>query len=105
VARVLEVMVIPTDCPVPYLAGKSGRNSAEFHNYTNSGPLELWNFNQNFIFPIVKFVLANTEHVPTGLESSPGINSSNFMHRKMFLLFLIVASKIVTPQVASKFET
>jgi hypothetical protein len=27
------------------------------------------------------------EHIPASLESSPAINASNFMHRKMFLPF------------------
>jgi hypothetical protein len=87
------------------LVGKSGRNSLEFRNFSDSRPFELWNFHWNFIFPIVKFVLANLEHIPPSSESSPTINSSFFMHRKMFPLFLIVASKIVTPRVASKFKT
>jgi hypothetical protein len=67
------------------LVGKSAWNSAEFRDYSDSGPFELWNFHPNFIFPIVKCVPANLEHVPAGSESSPGIDSSNFMNRKMFL--------------------
>jgi hypothetical protein len=75
------------------LVGKS----AEFRDYSDSRPFELWNFHQNFIFPIVKCVLANLEHVPAGWESSPSIDSSNFMNRKMFPL--------CQWQVASNFET
>jgi hypothetical protein len=66
------------------LVGKSAWNFADFCNYSNSGPFELRNFHRNFIFPIVKCVSANSEHVPTGLESSPAIDSSHFMNRKMF---------------------
>jgi hypothetical protein len=40
-------------------------------------------------FPIIKCVPTNWEHVPAGLESSPAIDSSDVMNRKMFpLLFL-----------------
>ncbi len=34
---------------VAALVGKSGRNSTESRNYSNSGPFELHNFHQNFI--------------------------------------------------------
>ncbi len=54
-------------------------------------PFELQNFHRNFIFPIVKCVPANYEHVFLGSESSPAINSSNFVNRKTFLLYLSVA--------------
>ncbi len=67
------------------LVGKSAQNSAEFRDYSNSGPFELRNFHRNFIFLIVKCVPANLEHVSSSLESSPTIDSSNFMNRKMFL--------------------
>jgi hypothetical protein len=67
------------------LVGKSARNSAEFRDYSHSGPFELWNFHRNFIFLIVKCVPANLEHIPAGSESSPAIDSFNFMNRKMFL--------------------
>ncbi len=66
------------------LFGKSGWNPVEFSYHFNSEPCQFWNFHQNFIFPIVKFVPANLEHTPASLESSPAENSSNFMHRKMF---------------------
>jgi hypothetical protein len=66
------------------LVGKSIWNSSEFHNYSDSGPFELWNLHQNFIFLIVKCVPANSEHVSSSLESSPAIDSSNFMNQKMF---------------------
>jgi hypothetical protein len=66
------------------LVGKSTQNSAEFHNHSNFGPFELRNFHRNFIFLIVKYVPANSEHVPAGLESSPAIDSSNFMNWKTF---------------------
>jgi hypothetical protein len=46
------------------LVGKSAQNSMKFHNYSNSGPFEFWNFHRNFIFPIVKCILASLEHVP-----------------------------------------
>jgi hypothetical protein len=59
-------------------------NSTEFCNYSHSGPFEIQNFHRNFIFPIVKCVPANLEHVPTGSESSPAIDSSNFMNWKTF---------------------
>ncbi len=67
------------------LVEKSIGNPAEFRNYSNSGPFELWNFHQNFIFPIVKCVPANSDHESSGLESSPAIDSSNFMNWKTFL--------------------
>jgi hypothetical protein len=69
---------------LPGLVGKSAWNSAEFCNYSNSGPFELQNFHWNFIFPIVKCVPTNSKHVPAGSKSSPAINSSDFMDRKMF---------------------
>jgi hypothetical protein len=34
------------------LAGKSAWNSAEFHDYSDSGPFELRNFHRNFIFQL-----------------------------------------------------
>jgi hypothetical protein len=76
------------------LVGKSARNSVEFRDYSDSGPFELRNFHRNFIFPTVKCVPANLEHFPAGLESSPAIDSSAFMNRKMFRLYLSVASGI-----------
>ncbi len=76
------------------LVGKSIRNSAKFHNYSNSGPFELHNFHRNFIFLIVKCVPANSEHISFGSESSPAIHSSNFMNRKTFPLYMSVASVI-----------
>ncbi len=79
---------------IKLLVGKSTQNSAEFHDYSNSGPFELWNFHQNFIFPIVKCVPTNSEHVPASSESSPAINSSDFMNQKTFPLYLSVASGI-----------
>ncbi len=42
------------------------------------------NFHQNFILSIAKCVPANSEHVPSCSESSPAIDSSDFMNRKMF---------------------
>jgi hypothetical protein len=68
--------------------GKSAGNSAEFCNYSDSGPFELRNFHRNVIIPIVKCVPANLEHVPAGLESSPTIHFSVFMNRKTFLPFI-----------------
>jgi hypothetical protein len=76
------------------LVGKSVRNSAEFHNKSNFGPFELRNFHRNFIFPIVKCVPANSQHVSSSSESYPAINSSNFMNQKTFPLFLSVVSGI-----------
>jgi hypothetical protein len=73
------------------LVGKSIWNSVEFRDYSNSGPFELQNFHQNFIFLIVKYVPANSEHVSSSLESSPAIDSSDFMNRKTFLLYLSAA--------------
>jgi hypothetical protein len=70
----------------PILIGKFAWNSAEFHDYSDSGPFELRNFHRNLIFFIVKCVPANLEHVSTGLESFPAINSSDFMNQKTFLL-------------------
>ncbi len=92
-------------CGCGNLVGKSGRNSAEFRDCYNFGHFQHRNFHPNFIFWIVKFIPANLEHVPASLESSPTIDSSDFMHWKMFTLFMIVASKIVTLRVASKIET
>ncbi len=76
------------------LVGKYARNSAEFRDYSNSGPFELRNFHRNFIFLIVKCVPANSEHVPASLESSPAIDSSDFINRKTFPLYMSVASGI-----------
>ncbi len=45
-------------------------------------------------FLIVKCVPANSEHVSSGLESSPAIDSSDFMNRKTFPLYMSVASDI-----------
>jgi hypothetical protein len=45
---------------------------------------ELQNFHWNFIFPIVKCVPANSEHISSSSESSPAIDSSNFMNLKTF---------------------
>ncbi len=42
-------------------------------------------FHRNFIFPILKCVPANSEHVSSGSESCPTIDSSDFMKRKTFL--------------------
>jgi hypothetical protein len=42
-------------------------------------------------FPIIKCVPANSEQIFSGLESSPAINSSDFMNRKTFPLYLSVA--------------
>ncbi len=64
---------------VVVLVGKSARNSVEFRNYSSSGPFELQNFHRNFIFMIVKCVPANLEHILAGLESSPAIDSYNFI--------------------------
>ncbi len=47
-------------------------------------------FYWNFVFLIVKFVLANSEHNPASLESSPVIDSSDFMHRKTFPPFFLL---------------
>jgi hypothetical protein len=66
------------------LVGKSVWNSTEFCDYSNSGPFELRNFHRNLFFPIIKCDLANSEHVSSGSESSPTIDSSNFMNWKMF---------------------
>jgi hypothetical protein len=75
--------------PAPLiLVGKSIQNLTEFRNYSNSGPFQLQNFQRNFIFLIIKCVPANLEHVPSGLESSPSIDSSSFMNRKMFPHFV-----------------
>jgi hypothetical protein len=70
------------------LVGKSIRNPAEFRDYSDSRPFELRNFHRNFIFPIVKCVPTNPEHVPSGSESSPAIDSSDFMNRKTFSPFI-----------------
>jgi hypothetical protein len=75
----------PSFNPPVFLVEKSIRNSAEFRNLSDSGPFELRNFHPNFIFPIRKCVPANSEHVFSCSESSPAINSSNFMNRKTFL--------------------
>ncbi len=64
--------------------GKSVRNSTEFRDFSDFGPFGLRNFHRNFIFPIVKCVPANSEHVFSGSESSPAIYSSDFMNRKIF---------------------
>ncbi len=41
-------------------------------------------FSLEFIFPIVKCVPANSEHVSSGSESSSAIDSSNFINQKTF---------------------
>jgi hypothetical protein len=69
------------------LVGKSVPNPAESHRYSDSGPFELRIFHLNFIFPIAKCVPANLERIPSGLESTLAINSSDFMNRKTFLFF------------------
>jgi hypothetical protein len=66
------------------LVGKSVRNSAKFRNSSDSGPFEPRNFHQNFIFLIIKCVPANSEHISSGFESFPTINSSNFMNPETF---------------------
>jgi hypothetical protein len=66
------------------LVGKSVWNSVEFCNKSDSGPFELWNFHQNFIFPIVKCFPTNSKHVSSSLESLPAIHSSDFMNQKTF---------------------
>jgi hypothetical protein len=66
----------------------------EFCYYSDSGPFELWIVHRNFIFLIVKCVLANSEHVSAGLECSPAIKSSDFMKQKMFPLYMSVVSGI-----------
>ncbi len=80
------------------LVGKFAQISAKLRNYSNSGPFELQNFHWNFIFPIVIFFSANSEHVSSGSESSPAIDSSNFINQKMFLpsLFFWPAKEIST---------
>ncbi len=70
--------------PVTALVGKSVQNPAEFRDHSNSGPFELHNIHRNFIFLTVKCIPANSEHVPSGSESSPAIDSSNFMNWKTF---------------------
>jgi hypothetical protein len=57
------------------------RNSAinPIQDLLNSGI-----FHRNFIFPIVKCVPANSEHIFSSLESSPAIDFSNFMNKKTF---------------------
>jgi hypothetical protein len=67
------------------LVGKSVPNSTEFHNSPNYRPFELQNFHRNFIFLIVKCVPVNSEHISSSLESSPAIDSSDFMNQKTFL--------------------
>jgi hypothetical protein len=76
------------------LVGKSVRNSVEFRNYSNSGPFELRNFHRNFIFLMGKCVPTNSEHISSGLESSPTIDTSDFMNWKTFPLYMSMASGI-----------
>ncbi len=61
------------------------RNSAinPIPDFLNSGI-----FIRILFFPIVKCVPANSEHDSSGLESSPAIDSSDFMNRKTFLLYV-----------------
>jgi hypothetical protein len=92
--HVLHYIHSTHDYGIHFLVGKSARKSVEFRNYSNYGPFELRNFHQNFIFLIVKCVPANLEHVPASSESSPIIDSSNFMNRKTFPLSLPVVSGI-----------
>ncbi len=83
-----------TILPDATLVGKSVRNPAKFRNYFDSRPFELRNFHQNFIFLIVKCVLANSDHISSSSESSPVIDSSIFMNWKMIPLYISVASGI-----------
>ncbi len=76
------------------LVGKSAWNSVEFLHCSDSGHFELRNFHWNLIFPIVKCAPANSEHVPAGIESSPAIDSSDFMNQKKVPLYMSVASGI-----------
>jgi hypothetical protein len=73
------------------LVGKSGWNSAKFCDYSDSGPFQLRNFHRNFIFPVVKFVPANLEYIPASSESSPTIDSSDFVHWNTFPPFIFLA--------------
>jgi hypothetical protein len=79
------------------LVGKSARNSAEFRYYSDSGPFPCQNFDQNFVFPIIKLVPANLEH---GILSA--INSSEFIHWKKFPSFFILPAKITSTRFPSK---
>jgi hypothetical protein len=76
------------------LVGKSVWNSAGFRDYSDSGDFEQQNFHLNFIFPIAKCVSTNSEHISSSSESSPAIDSSNFMNRKTFSLYMSVARGI-----------
>ena len=73
---------------------KSGQNSMEFRDYSDSGPFQLRNFHWNFIFLIAKFVPANSEHVPASLESTPTINFSDLLQQKMFPPFFFGLPKL-----------
>jgi hypothetical protein len=69
---------------LPGLVRKSARNSAEFRDIPIPDLLNSRGFIRNFIFLIVKCVPANLEHISSGSESSPIIDSSDFMNQKMF---------------------
>ncbi len=61
-------------CVYVCLVGKSIQNSAESHNYSDSGPFELRNFHRNFIFPILKCVCScqyGTRSLWFGILSHP----------------------------------
>ncbi len=81
------------------LVGKTGRNSSEFRDYSDSGPFQLQNFHRNFVFPIVKYVPANFEHILTSSKSSPAIDSSDFMHWKPFPPSVFWPGKITSTRI------
>jgi hypothetical protein len=87
------------------LVGKSAQNSVEFRNYSDSGPFSCRNFDWNFVFPIVKHVPANSEHVPDVLEYFPAIDSPDFMHQKKFLSFFMLPTKITSTCLPSKTDS
>ncbi len=85
----LESNGIKLNCYDPCVANLGWEIHLEFHGILQL--LKFWtfglqNFLWNFIFPIIKCVPANSEHVFYGLESSPAIYSSDFMNQKMFPL-------------------
>jgi hypothetical protein len=90
-----KIELLAKNTMVGLLVGKSGQNSAEFCHYSDSRPFHPQSFHQNFIIPIIKYVPAKLEHVPTVLEYFPAIYSSIFMHQKKNLaIFLFCPQKL-----------
>ncbi len=61
---------------------------------TGQSPTRRFLLTPQLVVQVIKCVPTNSEHVSSGSESSPAIDSSNFMNQKTFLLYMSVASGI-----------